>query len=286
MNFRSLTPVIMSASAAWLLLIPPAHADSVTVTFQSPIGNTVISDSFSVNDVTLVPTHTKTVSAGYTDTLIFSLAVTPNKEIKISYSGTVGNTAGTNVWTISGPGGSAFATSNQPAHDPKLGVLTEDYTASHVGNFKTGLIIAMTDQAFVGKLNAMNAEGTLTYSTSTGITGAFAGAFSSNKLGTQFHWDKSFSSGPANNQVIDSGLFKEFDSRTVFGIQEGIELDSIKNNGAVSASVHDLSVVFVPEPSSLVLGTLGFLGLSSAALWRRWRRKYPLANRSGCPHPA
>src|SRR5262249_3680112 len=162
----------------------------------------------------------------YTDTLVFSLTVIPNKEMQITYSGTVGNTAGTNVWTITGPSnGSAIATSNQPAHDPKLGVLTEDYTASHVGNFKTGLIIAMTDLAFAGKLDAMNAEGTLTYSTPTGITGAFAGAFSSNKLGTQFHWDKSFSSGPANNQVVDSGLFKEFDSRTVFGLQEGIELD-------------------------------------------------------------
>jgi hypothetical protein len=197
--------------------------------------------------------------------------------MKITYSGTVGNTAGTNVWTISGPGGSAIATSNQPAHDPKLGLLTEDYTASHVGNFKTGLIIAMTDQGFTGKLNAMNAEGTLTYSTKTGITGAFAGAFSSNKKGTQFHWDKSFSSGPANNQVVDSGLFKVFDSRTVFGIQEGIELDSIKNNGAVSASVHDLSVVLVPEPSSWVLATVGFLGLSGAALWLRWRRNLAAA---------
>jgi hypothetical protein len=123
----------------------------------------------------------------------------------------------------------------------------------------------------------MNAEGTLTYSTKTGITGAFAGAFSSNKKGSQFHWDKSFRSGPANNQVIDSGLFKKFDSRTVYGIQEGIELDSIKNNGTVSANVHDVSVAFVPEPSSLVLGTIGFLALSGSALWRRWRRKPAVA---------
>jgi hypothetical protein len=262
------------------ILINNAPSDdfSVTVTFQDPIGNTVIKDSFSVNDVTFATTRTKTVSAGYTDTLVFALTVTPNKEMKITYSGTVGNTAGTNVWTITGPGGSAVATSNQPAHDPKLGLLTEDYTASHVGNFKTGLIIAMIDQAFTGKLNPMNAEATLTYSTPTGIGGAFAAAFSSNKLGTQFHFDKSFfSPGAANNQVVDSGLFKKFDSRTVFGISEGIEQDSSVTKGNVSITAHDVSVAFVPEPRSIVLGIVGFLGLSGAAAWRRWKRKFAAA---------
>jgi hypothetical protein len=268
----------MSASAAWLLLPPPAHADSVTVTFQDTIGNTVISDKFTVNDVTFAITHNPIVSPGYKDTLVFSLTVTPGKQMQISYSGTVGNTAGTNVWTITGS-----STSNQPAHDPKLGLLTEGYTASHVGAFRTGLIISMIDQMFTGKINPMNAQGTLTYSTPTGIGGAFAGAFGSNLKGNQFHWDKSFSSpGAASNVLVDGGLFKKFDPRTVYSISEGIEQDSQVAKGNVSISVHDLSVLFVPEPSSLVLATVGYLGLSSAALWRRWRRKLPLANRSSC----
>jgi hypothetical protein len=265
------------------ILINAAPTDdfAVAVTFQNPIGNTVIKDTFSVNDVTFVATRTKTVSAGYTDTLVFSLTVTPGKQMLISYSGTVGNTAGTNVWTITGPGGagtSATATSNQPAHDPKLGLLTEDYTASHVGAFRTGLIIAMLDQQFTGTINPMNAQGTLTYSTPTGIGGAFAGAFSSNKLGTQFHWDKSFSSpGAANNVLVDGGLFKKFDPRTVYGISEGIEQDSQVTKGNVSITAHDVSVAFVPEPSSLILGTFGFLGMSGAAAWRRWRKKVAVA---------
>src|SRR5262249_50982796 len=112
MYFRSLTPVIMSAFAASLLLPSPAHADSVTVTFQDTIGNTVISDKFTVNDVNFMTSRTTFVAPGYTDSLVFSLTVIPNKEMQITYSGTVGNTAGTNVWTITGPSnGSAIATS-------------------------------------------------------------------------------------------------------------------------------------------------------------------------------
>jgi hypothetical protein len=271
---------------AALMLSPKSFAQSpdddffVSVTFQDPKGNTVISDKFSINDLNLAtpPVHTVNVSPGYTDTLVFSFTHTAT-ELKITYSGTVGNTAGTNVWSITGPSaGSAVATSNQPAHNPKLGLLTEQYTATHTGAFSTGLIVSMGDQQFQGTINPMNAEGTLTYTTLTGINGAFSGVFGSNKKGNQFSWDKSFNSpNPASNQVVDSGIFKKFDPRTTYTIGEGIELDSSVAKGNVSASVSDVSVAFVPEPSSLILGTVGFLGLGGAGAWRRWRRKFAVA---------
>jgi hypothetical protein len=271
---------------AALTLSPKSFAQSpdddffVSVTFQTPKGTTVISDKFSINDLNLgaLPVRTTMVSAGYVDNLVFSFTHTAT-ELRITYSGTVGNTAGTNVWSIAGPSaGSAVATSNQPTHDPKLGLLTEKYTATHTGAFSSSLIVSMGDQQFFGTINPMNAEGTLTYSTPTGINGAFAGNFSSNKKGSQFGWGISFSSpNPANNKVVDSGLFKKFDPRTIYSIGEGIELDSTVAKGNVSASVSDVSVAFVPEPSSLILGTVGFLGLGGAGAWRRWRRKVAVA---------
>src|SRR5262249_50738233 len=102
---------------------PPADDFAVRVTFQDPTGNTVISDNFSVNDVNFVTSPTTFAAPGYTATWVFSLTHTAT-QMTITYSGTVGNTAGTNVWTITGPSsGSAIATSNQPAHDPLLGLL-------------------------------------------------------------------------------------------------------------------------------------------------------------------
>jgi hypothetical protein len=252
---------------------------SVVIAFQPGGTGTspIITDKFTVNDVThAITTSFDALPAGITDTVRSSFAVSfsPTK-ITVTYGGTFTSNGGANVWTIS----KGSATSNFPAGNPNLGVLTFDYGVTHSGKFSSALTTTVIDDFFSGHKppvtlpKTLEGEGTLTEGAIPGVTGlrgTFGGAFSGNPGtgGTTFSWHDLAFSGPG---TVTAGP-KSFMPGSHYGIQESVELDSNPLLANQGGNISDLSVASVPEPTTMLLGVIGVLGAAGGGVWRRWKR--------------